>query len=97
MNLLQQSFQRCWVPHQQNSIDEGMISFTGRSPLKQYMKDKPNKWGFKMWKLVDSISGYLCAFDIYTGKGEEREVGLGEHVVLQMAEHLQLGQPWMLF
>ncbi|XP_065068496.1 piggyBac transposable element-derived protein 4-like [Rhopilema esculentum] len=97
MNLLQQSFQRCWVPHQQNSIDEGMISFTGRSPLKQYMKDKPNKWGFKMWKLVDSISGYLYAFDIYTGKGEEREVGLGEHVVLQMAEHLQLGQPWMLF
>ena len=74
-----------------------MISFNGRSPLKQYMKDKPNKWGFKMWKLVDSISGYLYAFDIYTGKGEEREVGLGEHVVLQMAEHLQLGQPWMLF
>ena len=57
ISLLQKSFQQCWVPHQKNSIDEGMISFTGRSSLKQYMKDKPNKWGFKMWKLVDSNMG----------------------------------------
>lgn len=97
MKLLQESFKECWVPHQQNSVDEGMIPFTGRSSIKQYMKDKPNKWGFKMWKLVDSTSAYLYAFDIYTGKGADREVGLGEHVVLQMAENLQAGQPWQLF
>ena len=39
----------------------------------------------------------MYAFDIYTGKGADREVGLGEHVVLQMAENLQAGQPWQLF
>ena len=97
MNLLQKSFKKYWVPHQECSIDEGMIPFTGRSSLKQYTKDKPNKWGFKMWKLVDSKSSYLYAFDIYTGKGAEREVGLGEHVVQQLAKELQPGQPWMLY
>ncbi|XP_065060334.1 piggyBac transposable element-derived protein 3-like [Rhopilema esculentum] len=97
VNLLQQSFKQFWVPHQQNSIDERMIPFTGRSSIKQYMKDKPNEWGFKMWKLVDSVSAYLYAFDIYTGKGAEREVRLGQHVVLKLAKELQLGQPWMLF
>ena len=97
MKLLQESFNECWVPHQQNSVDEGMIPFTGRSSIKQYMKDKPNKWGFKMWKLVDSTSAYLYAFDIYISKGAEREVGLGEHIVLQMAENMQAGQPWQLF
>ena len=97
MTILQESFKQHWVPHQQNSIDEGMIPFTGRSSFKQYMKDKPTKWGFKIWKLVDSVSSYLYAFDIYTGKKEERETGLGPHVVLQMADELQPGQPWMLF
>ena len=97
MTLLQQSSKQVWVPHQENSIDEGMIPFTGRSSIKQCMKDKPNKQGLKMWKLVDSISSYLYAFDIYKGKGVEREVGLGQHVVLHLAKELQLGQPWMLF
>ena len=85
------------MPHQECSIDEGMIPFTDRSSLKQYIKDKPNKWGFKMWKLVDPKSSYLDASDIYTGKGAEREVGLGEHVVQQLANKLQPGQPWMLY
>ena len=34
MNLLQQSFEQAWEPHQENSIDEGMIPFTGRSCIK---------------------------------------------------------------
>lgn len=58
-----------------------MIPFTGRSSIKQYMKDKPNKWGFKMWKLVDSMLSYLYASDIYMGKAAEREVELGQHVL----------------
>ena len=61
------------------------------------MKEKPNKWDFKMWKLVDATSSYLYAFDIYTGKGAEREVGLGEHVVQPLAKELQPCQPWMLY
>ena len=96
IDLLQESFKKCWIPHQECSIDEGMIPFTGRSSIKQYMKNKPDKWDFKMWKLVGSVSSYLHAFDIYTDNGAEREVGLVEHVAQQLAKELQPGQQWKL-
>ena len=31
--------------HEELSIDEAMIPFKGRLRIKQYMKDKPTKWG----------------------------------------------------
>jgi len=33
----------------EQSIDEHMIKFKGRSGMKQYIKSKPIKWGFKFW------------------------------------------------
>ena len=45
-----------------------MICFQGRSAMKQYMPAKLTKWGFKSWTLAEAASGYVCNFDIYTGK-----------------------------
>ena len=53
LTSLQTSFKACWSPHQQMSIDEGMIPYKGRISFRQYMKDKPTKWGYKTCKLVD--------------------------------------------
>ena len=44
----------------EQSIDEHMVKFKGRSGMKQYIKSKPIKWGFKFWfccssKLVTCI------------------------------------------
>ena len=36
-------------PGRENSVDEAMVGFKGRSSLKQYMPDKPTKHGFKIW------------------------------------------------
>ena len=33
----------------------------------EYMKNKPTKWGFKLWVLAD-ITGHTSDFSIYTGK-----------------------------
>ena len=52
------------VPHQ--SIDEHMVKFKGHHSTKQYIKNKPIKWGFKFW------SGYLYEFDIYWQEGPSR-------------------------
>ena len=39
--------------------------------MKQYIKDKPHRWGYKIWSLVSD--GYLQQFSIYLGKkGRER-------------------------
>ena len=97
IDLLQESFKKCWIPHQECSIDEGMIPFTGRRSIKQCMKKQTKQMGFNMWKLVDSVSSYLYAFDIHTGKGAEREVGRGEHVVQQLVKELQAGQSWKFY
>ncbi len=55
MDMLNSSFRKYWKPSDRVAVDEAMIPFRGRISFKQYMKDKPTKWGFKMWKLCDSL------------------------------------------
>ena len=42
-------FQDMMQPEAHQSIDEHMCKFKGKSIMKQYMKNKPIKWGFKFW------------------------------------------------
>lgn len=97
LNILNRNFQDNWTPHQQNSVDEGMIPFKGRIGFKQYMKDKPTKWSIKVWKLVDSVRAYLLHFKIYTGKTDNPGANLGEKVVLDLCTSLPRGIPWKLY
>ena len=71
------------------SIDEHMIKFKGHSQMKQYINNKPIKWGFKVWQRCGASSVYLYEFDIYTGRKNQPEFGLGEQVVLQLTKSLQ--------
>ena len=42
------------IPKIQNlCIDEQIVPFRGASSLKQYVPNKPNKWGYKMFVLAD--------------------------------------------
>ena len=43
----------------EQTIDEHMVKFKGRSSMKQYVKNKPIKWGFKFWFRCASKTGYL--------------------------------------
>jgi len=66
-----------------------MVKFEGRSTLKQYMKDKLVKRGYKVWMLCDSF-GYNLKFEVSTGKKEGTvEAGLGGRVVLDLCKELQ--------
>ena len=75
-------FNRCFQaarnPSKQQSIDEHMIKFKGQNIMKQYIRNKPVKWGFKLWCRCDAVSGYLYQFDMYTGRKTDTEHGLGE-------------------
>ena len=44
--------------------NEAMIKFKGRLGFKQYIKNKPTKWGIKVFVLSDATTGYV---KIYTG------------------------------
>ena len=62
------------------SIDETMIPFKGRSSLKQYMPLKPVR-GIEVWARAEASSGYVSAFQVYTGKqGDTTETGLGANL-----------------
>ena len=61
----------------EQSIDEHMGKFKGRSGMKQYIKAKLMKWGFKFWFHFSSKSGYLHQMDIYLGRKQTPEFNLG--------------------
>ncbi|CAK1585001.1 unnamed protein product [Parnassius mnemosyne] len=89
--LLDQINQRCQNNARNTrsqSIDESMVKFKGRSTLKQYMPLKPVKRGYKIWARADSKTGYLFHFQVYTGKGDNVETGLGSSVVKTLAQPL---------
>ena len=75
----------------EQSIDEHMGKFKGRSGMKQYIKAKLMKWGFKFWFHFSSKSGYLHQMDIYLGRKQRLEfnVSLGEEVILQLTKGLE--------
>ena len=68
ITALEKNYRELYSPHQQLSIDESMIGTKCRLSFIQYMPAKPVKWGVKVWVLCDSVNGYICTFDVYTGK-----------------------------
>ena len=82
-NLLQN-----YRPHCETSIDEAMIAFNGRLGFKQYMPLKPTKRGIKVWMRADPHNGYVNDFQVYTGRQNDTEHGLGERVVLDLTRDI---------
>ena len=85
LNDLNTNFRINYNPHREQAVDEAMIKYKGRTSLKQYMPMKPIKRGIKMWCRADSTNGYLCEFDIYTGKSPQGvQHGLGYSAVTKL-------------
>ncbi|KYQ91206.1 hypothetical protein DLAC_08129 [Tieghemostelium lacteum] len=74
MNICKKKFQENWSPHQNIAIDEGIVPSENTAGLKEYIQDKPGRWGYKFWKLVDE-KGYLYFFDLYAGKNSVTKEG----------------------
>ena len=80
-----------YQPFQQVAIDERMVQSKHRSGIRQYIKNKPTKWGIKLWVLADSANGYTCDFDVYIGKNAAAVPsanGLAYGVVMKLMQPL---------
>lgn len=89
LDSLSETYKKHYLPGQFQAIDESMIKFKGRSSMKQYMPAKPVKRGYKVWVRADE-SGYICEFQIYTGKiGHLPEKDLGRRVVNDLTKELK--------
>ena len=70
-------------------IDEHMCMFKGNNTMKQCIKNKPIKWGFKYWQRCCAKTGYLFEYQLYTGRKNSPELGLGEGVVVSLCSKLR--------
>ena len=72
------------------ACDEIMVPYKGRRcDIKQYMKDKPVKYGIKIWCCASSKSRYVYNLMVYEGrKNQQPEKDLGSKVVLKLVADL---------
>jgi hypothetical protein len=84
---LQQYFSSFYRPTQVLTVDEAMVGFKGRSEMKQYIRNKPTKWGYKVWCLASS--NYLLAFEVYEGKGSSTNTSNPHSAVLTLTHNYQ--------
>ena len=77
VDLVTTQFSENYTVHQPVTIDEAMIPYKGGLSFKQYMKNKPTKWGIKVFVLSDATNGYIYRLQIYTGKNLESTIDTG--------------------
>jgi hypothetical protein len=84
-----------WHPEQNLIVDEMMVRYMGkRSPIRQYLKNKPCQYGLKCWALANAISKFVQKLEVYCGKEEslnaKDEALVGYKVVMRLLEGLEV-------
>ena len=71
-----------YLPKQTVSIDESMVPYFSGHGCKQFMKNKPVKFGYKLWVVATPL-GYAIQIYPYMGKDNffDPDLGLGGSVV----------------
>ena len=100
VNRMSLLFKQFWQPFPKVTVDEAMIkSKSKKSGFLIFMKEKPTKWGIRVWMIVDEKK-YVYNYQIYTGKkGNEgkAEKGLGKRVLNDMVSSLPQNRPFRIF
>ena len=101
---LKKKFMQFGVVQENNSVDKAMVSYHGRHGAKQFIKNKPIRYGYKLWIETNRL-GYVYWFEPYQGISTTISIAydnfcVGRGVVLEYADALRkkwLDQKFHLF
>lgn len=60
-----------FTPSEYLTVDEQLVAFRGHCNFRQYMPSKPNKYGIKIFALVDAKNFYNLKMEVYLGTQPE--------------------------
>ncbi|VDH93637.1 Hypothetical predicted protein [Mytilus galloprovincialis] len=84
-NISRELFQ----PYEKIAVDERIVKSKHKwSGIRQFMKDKPVKFGIKLWVLADTITGYTCDFYVYLGKKRTQITDLSKGLAYSVVMNL---------
>lgn len=69
-NICESFVEKCksaYTPFQNVTIDEKLEAFRGKCSFRQYIPSKPNRYGLKVYALVDSKTYYTMNLEVYVG------------------------------
>ena len=92
VNYIVGKFRAHYIMDRDLSLDEGVIPSKNRLSFKQYLKDKPTKWGLKTFMVCESNTGYIFNIEIYVGRSTADtvpELGATVNVVIRMLSGLE--------
>lgn len=107
-NFLNRAFQ-CETQTPKQSIDEVMVGYKGKTAgnLRQYIKNKPDKWGFKLFSRA-SEDGFIHDMVLYQGlttlqshgvtlTPEQEALGATSQIVSTLAKTMTCSSPTAIF
>ena len=88
LRMMNESCLENFIPEKNISIDESMVPYYGRHGCKQYIQNKPVRFGYKLW--VEALLGYDIQFYPYAGKDDNynKDIVLGGFVVMTLMPKL---------
>jgi len=69
-------FPASFSPYENLTIDEDVCGFHGRVIFHVYIKNKPDKYGIKMFTVCESKTGNVLRTEVCTGKGQQDKLTL---------------------
>ena len=89
LKMMNESCLENFIPEKNISIDESMVPSYGSHGCKQYIQNKPVKFGYKLWVAATPL-GYDIQFYPYAGKNDNynKDIGLGGSAVMTLMSKL---------